>query len=206
MRSNCKLYFSGTLLAYTIVSVSVIILRFRPKSDTSNGQYMALSSKNLLDDTSDSEEELVYCSDKNPVLPTNDPPLPEKSPNPRSVLFCPWQYDQATPTSASVANALTLTSSFLSFLLAILLIHSESHTLLISFLLVLICFVTFWTRLLPMDEQNLAFKVPFVPFLPNLSIFINLYLMLKLSPATWVRFTVWMIIGLTIYVKNLVLH
>ena len=64
----------------------------------------------------------------------------------------------------------------------------------------IIIFCTFWTYLLPTDNQKLAFKVPCVPWLPNLSIFINLYLMLKLSTATWVRFSVWMTIGGAIYI------
>ncbi|CAG0896554.1 unnamed protein product, partial [Darwinula stevensoni] len=38
-------------------------------------------------------------------------------------------------------------------------------------------------------------QVPFIPLLPALSIFINTYLMLKLSVKTWERFGVWMAIG-----------
>ena len=38
-----------------------------------------------------------------------------------------------------------------------------------------------------------------VPFLPTASIFVNIYLMAKLSAATWVRFSVWLSIGALIY-------
>ena len=51
----------------------------------------------------------------------------------------------------------------------------------------------------PKTTQHMAFKVPLVPLLPALSILINLYLMLKLSSATWVRFGVWMLVGFAIY-------
>jgi hypothetical protein len=40
-----------------------------------------------------------------------------------------------------------------------------------------------------------ALQVPIVPFLPAISIFINIYLMLMLDYYTWVRFGVWMMIG-----------
>lgn len=39
------------------------------------------------------------------------------------------------------------------------------------------------------------FQVPLVPWIPALSAFINLYLMFNLSPATWIRFSVWMALG-----------
>ncbi len=43
-------------------------------------------------------------------------------------------------------------------------------------------------------------KVPLVPWVPVLSIFVNFYLMLKLSTMTWIRFGVWMIIGLLYHI------
>ena len=51
----------------------------------------------------------------------------------------------------------------------------------------------------PTTQQKLSFKVPLVPFLPTASIFVNIYLMAKLSAATWVRFSVWLTIGALIY-------
>ncbi|KAG9510984.1 Cationic amino acid transporter 2 [Fragariocoptes setiger] len=43
------------------------------------------------------------------------------------------------------------------------------------------------------------FRVPLVPLIPLLSIAINVFLMLNLSSATWIRFSVWMSVGLFIY-------
>lgn len=38
-------------------------------------------------------------------------------------------------------------------------------------------------------------QLPLVPLTPALSILLNIYLMLKLSYMTWLRFLVWLIIG-----------
>lgn len=44
-----------------------------------------------------------------------------------------------------------------------------------------------------------AFRTPLVPLVPILSVLASLYLMLNLPGATWVRFLVWMAIGLVVY-------
>lgn len=43
------------------------------------------------------------------------------------------------------------------------------------------------------------FKVPWVPYLPAASMVFCIYLMLNLPRATWIRFVIWMAIGLVIY-------
>ena len=44
-----------------------------------------------------------------------------------------------------------------------------------------------------------GFKAPFVPWLPALSIAACLWLMLNLTALTWVRFAVWMVLGVAVY-------
>ncbi len=44
-----------------------------------------------------------------------------------------------------------------------------------------------------------AFRTPGVPVIPVLSVLASFYLMLNLPAATWVRFGVWMLLGLVIY-------
>ncbi|KAF9424182.1 hypothetical protein HW555_000575, partial [Spodoptera exigua] len=43
----------------------------------------------------------------------------------------------------------------------------------------------------PVSDKKLAFSVPLVPWLPGISILINVYLMLNLDYMTWLRFAVW---------------
>lgn len=49
------------------------------------------------------------------------------------------------------------------------------------------------------NTRNLSFKVPLVPFVPALSIFCNIELMVHLSALTWIRFFIWMVLGMLMY-------
>lgn len=60
-------------------------------------------------------------------------------------------------------------------------------------ILMILCVVAIGRQ--PVERLHLSFKVPFVPFVPCCSIFINLLLMLQLDYFTWIRFIVWMTIG-----------
>ena len=47
----------------------------------------------------------------------------------------------------------------------------------------------------PRNNARFPFTVPCVPILPLASVLINIFLLLKLSYLTWIRFAVWLIIG-----------
>lgn len=49
------------------------------------------------------------------------------------------------------------------------------------------------------NTAKLAFKVPLVPYIPAASIFCNINLMVHLSALTWIRFFIWMVIGMLMY-------
>ncbi|XP_071944375.1 cationic amino acid transporter 2-like [Antedon mediterranea] len=50
------------------------------------------------------------------------------------------------------------------------------------------------------NEDITTFKTPFVPYFPALSVFFDILLLVKLQATTWLRFIVWVTIGLLIYV------
>lgn len=64
-------------------------------------------------------------------------------------------------------------------------------TILLASLLVSMLLV--WRQ--PQNKQQLYFKVPLLPWLPFLSMFFNIYLMVSLNKLTWLRFAIWMVVG-----------
>jgi basic amino acid/polyamine antiporter, APA family len=48
-------------------------------------------------------------------------------------------------------------------------------------------------------DMERGFRVPFVPVFPIIGILLCIYLMLKLPVDTWLRFVVWMALGLVVY-------
>ena len=73
-----------------------------------------------------------------------------------------------------------------------------------SFIIILAIFIVLVFSIIslamqPRSTKKLSFQVPWVPLIPILSMFVNFYLMFKLSTTTWIRFAIWMAIGLSIY-------
>jgi len=48
-------------------------------------------------------------------------------------------------------------------------------------------------------DMERGFRVPFVPVFPIIGVLLCIYLMIKLPIDTWLRFVVWLAIGLVIY-------
>ncbi|XP_074654439.1 high affinity cationic amino acid transporter 1-like [Tubulanus polymorphus] len=83
-------------------------------------------------------------------------------------------------------------------------LEAKHPGIIISIVVVIVLIVTLfafiWCQ--PQDKIGLArltFKVPLVPLVPIVAIFINIYLMVRLSSVTWIRFLVWMGLGMGIY-------
>jgi len=47
----------------------------------------------------------------------------------------------------------------------------------------------------PRNDAELHFRTPLIPWIPLASVLINIFLMVTLSTATWIRFGVWMAFG-----------
>ncbi|CAK6974173.1 cationic amino acid transporter 2 [Scomber scombrus] len=184
----------GTLLAYSLVAVCVLILRYQPdgalERRAGTGEKDYLSSEEGESDLTESESHLNMLKGGNSTLQTvMHPPV------------SPSEY------SSSVVNM------FICVLVLVVCVASYLTTYHISSIIGLevwilaslaLCLLLFSGCVYmiyrqPQTKKKVSFMVPFLPFLPILSIFVNIYLMVQLSGDTWVRFSVWMAVGFLIY-------
>lgn len=155
----------GTLIAYTIVAICVLVLRYQCdataealKIQTTVGQTVqqmfnmtAIKQPNHLSSTITKFAIVIFST--------------------ISVGFCFLvDYMQFKENNIIVTIALVV----------------------VSIVMLLLVFVI---ACQPVSGVKLTFKVPFVPWIPCLSVLINLYLMFQLDLQTWIRFSVWGAIG-----------
>uniref|UniRef100_A0A3Q0SNI7 Solute carrier family 7 member 14b n=1 Tax=Amphilophus citrinellus TaxID=61819 RepID=A0A3Q0SNI7_AMPCI len=183
LRDLIEMMSIGTLLAYTLVSVCVLLLRYQPDDQTDTHQF-------------DSEHQDMDClkhedAKDNQILTDND----ESS-----------SYHAARPTPATgrIVTRCTLLLFFVSFLLwSTIIFGVEQGTgvgavfsgLMATMMAGSLAKLLIMIIQQPESTRSLPYMAPCVPFVPAAAILVNSYLMLKLSPLTWARFTIWCLIG-----------
>ncbi|KYO32693.1 hypothetical protein Y1Q_0009310 [Alligator mississippiensis] len=182
----------GTLLAYSLVAVCVLILRYQENQlSVSKGMEMVdlhrqEEEKAIMDPDMITAELKEECSLRSLI-------------NPRCKI----------PTNLS-GRIVYISTSVIAVLITILcVVLAQTMDLLLSgnaiciavcivlIAIILVPTIIIWRQ--PESSARLTFKVPGLPLLPLFSIFINVYLMMQLSTGTWARFGVWMLIGFAIY-------
>uniref|UniRef100_A0A6Q2ZGT1 Cationic amino acid transporter C-terminal domain-containing protein n=1 Tax=Esox lucius TaxID=8010 RepID=A0A6Q2ZGT1_ESOLU len=190
----------GTLLAYSLVAICVLILRYQPGTLSSSSQTEKLVEMVGGESVALSREDSGDEYGPEPVAR----PLREKF-TPRLLLFPSGDL----PTNAS-GNIVYITTAVISVLItvlsAVLAVKlddlMEVHPGWVSVCVILALFCVLCVVVIkrqPQSKEALTFKVPLLPWLPLFSVFVNIYLMMQLNAATWCRFAVWMIIGFAIY-------
>ncbi|KAL7733047.1 hypothetical protein ACLKA6_002849 [Drosophila palustris] len=176
----------GTLLAYSVVAISITILRYMEYSESEQQTPQGISETSSLTSRSERFTWSSVCTQLFNV---------HRTPEPNAI-------------STRIVGVLTILFCLLSLGLAVLLMQGYSAirsgkawalTLLIL-LSLMIAVVLLLTCLQPREPRSRLFRVPFVPVVPAISIFINIYLMLQLDSWTWIRFGVWMIVGIPIFI------
>ncbi|XP_047646214.1 cationic amino acid transporter 3-like isoform X1 [Phacochoerus africanus] len=187
----------GALFVYFLVTFSVLVLRYQPDQSFSKKEKV--------------EEEI----EMEPIVEGNpSPSVPEAgTSNPLKSL---WDPVSTIPTLKSgqivygCAFLLVLLLTILSLLLALwpsqVFSGDPGFTAGAVLLLLLIAGITaiIWRQ--PQNPSPLPFRVPALPVLPVLSIFVNVYLMMQMYSVTWAQFGIWNIVGLATYFEYGIRH
>uniref|UniRef100_A0A8C6E368 Cationic amino acid transporter C-terminal domain-containing protein n=1 Tax=Moschus moschiferus TaxID=68415 RepID=A0A8C6E368_MOSMO len=175
----------GNLLVYSLVSFSVLVLRYQPEQTLSKKEETDIS--------------------KHEASPSE--PVPEARTS--RILKSLWFPPSTTPTLKSGQIVYGCTSLLVLLLTLLSLVLAQwprrvfsgdpGLTTVAVLLLLLITGVTaiIWRQ--PQDPAPESFKVPALPVLPLVSIFVNVYLMMLMTPRTWTQFGIWNAIGFLIY-------
>ena len=170
----------GTLLAYTMVAVCVLVLRYQPNTIgliKENSSETSLSSHLEKKDISEEDTPLLGVLSRDTLKPSR---------------------------KTALLALIAIVISCIGFAGVCALIIWAPHGLLQARWWAILMMILVGAPpigsivvllLLPQNKTPLPFMVPFVPLLPLLSVFMNLFLILKLSYLTWIRFAVWMVIG-----------
>ncbi|XP_078523831.1 solute carrier family 7 member 14 [Lissotriton helveticus] len=256
----------GTLLAYTLVSVCVLLLRYQPESDvdsfvkfvseenTKKGEgILADSEKEVCSPVSDGEdingpltntcgaknlpslgdnEMLIGKSDKSnyninhPNYGTVDMSSGIEADESENIyliklkkligpryytlrirLGLPGKMDRPTVATGGTVIKCVLLLFVIKFSFCSFLIFGSTYVeehrwwaiLLIIIMVFMILALVFVILQQPENPKKLPYMAPCVPFVPAFAMLVNVYLMLKLSTITWIRFAVWCFVGLLIY-------
>ncbi|XP_073843911.1 cationic amino acid transporter 2 isoform X2 [Musca autumnalis] len=196
----------GTLLAYSVVAISITILRYMDNSETfgnhetiaENGHANGNANHSHANGNghSVSEHSLLTSKGERATFKT--------------VLLQLFNCRRVNiPNELTTRIVGTLITLFCLLSMGIGLVFMQAYDALINnqlWVLVLLIVLLLLTLLVliaiclqPREAYVRVFRVPLVPLVPAISIFINIYLMLQLDTMTWIRFGVWMAIGLAIY-------
>uniref|UniRef100_A0A3Q0SJR0 Solute carrier family 7 member 14b n=1 Tax=Amphilophus citrinellus TaxID=61819 RepID=A0A3Q0SJR0_AMPCI len=236
LRDLIEMMSIGTLLAYTLVSVCVLLLRYQPDDQTDTHQF-------------DSEHQDMDClkhedAKDNQILTDNDESSSYHAGRTegegddsdfhaghasllkrllgghyytlRLRLGMPDASARPTPATGRIVTRCTLLLFFVSFLLwSTIIFGVEQGTgvgavfsgLMATMMAGSLAKLLIMIIQQPESTRSLPYMAPCVPFVPAAAILVNSYLMLKLSPLTWARFTIWCLIEVAkIYLKNKIIY
>ncbi|XP_077247731.1 cationic amino acid transporter 2, vacuolar-like [Tasmannia lanceolata] len=207
----------GTLLAFTIVAVSILILRYVPPDEVpmppspQESIDSVLLQYNTQENNADPKDLVAAYKDSNQrsqdsMLYPNDAQASAAYP----LIVKEFDQDKLKEQKRRRVAALNITFVCIGVLILTSGASAEffprfvrlSACLVGGLLLLCGLIVLFW---IDQDDGRHSFGhtggfiCPFVPLLPVSSILINVYLLINLSTATWIRVSVWLVIGVFVY-------
>ncbi|XP_033642571.1 cationic amino acid transporter 4-like [Asterias rubens] len=190
----------GTLVAFNMVAVCVMFLRYQKTSLTRHIlQHNTITSSQDGDADDEDDENTTRFLDNH----DNDQPVTGGALKPRFQFLTTMN---SYPPCMVPSVCIVTTTCLLVLLVAIGVIFMDKIKAGDWWVILLVIVLTVSTLLtfipITLHEQvNIGspFKTPLVPFIPVLSILINTMFIMQLSTATWIRFAIWIAIGTAIY-------
>lgn len=226
LRDLIEMMSIGTLLAYTLVSVCVLLLRYQPDQQTDTHQFHSDDQVDHLTDgepTKDDHDLTGGADDdgssyhgggtegeaEDSGFHTGHAPLLKRLLGGHYYtlkvrLGMPDSTARPSPATGRVVTRCTLSFFLMSFFMWSTIIFGVEQGsgvgaafsgLMAALMMGSLAKLLVLILQQPESKQKLPFMAPCVPFVPAAAILVNSYLMLKLSPLTWARFTVWCLIG-----------
>lgn len=202
----------GTLLAYTLVSASVLLLRYDTfPEDVSFSKTLITSRQSAVSGGASYPDQSNAAGGSSSGGVVQDVMNNVKglvNNSAVSKIVNPLYSSCATPFSANVVKVLCCIMSFWLVVFCVMLqFHATSifsaqstlKTVIFAIAILMIGSSLILIHKQPQSLRKLNFTVPFVPYLPAASMFFNVFLMVNLDFMTWIRFTVWMILGFATY-------
>ncbi|XP_009112865.1 cationic amino acid transporter 2, vacuolar [Brassica rapa] len=197
----------GTLLAFTMVAISVLILRYVPPDEQPlpSSLQERIDSVSFIPGESKSSHHVGTSSNstKQPLISENDASVMEKQ---EALGF--WVLSEEN--RRKVGGWSIMFTCIGAFLLS----YSASSINFPGFIRYPLCgiggslLLAGLIALSSIDQDDArhtfghsgGFICPLVPLLPIICILINMYLLVNLGSATWARVSVWLVIGVLVYV------
>ncbi|XVE62498.1 hypothetical protein DITRI_Ditri06bG0122600 [Diplodiscus trichospermus] len=205
----------GTLLAFTMVAISVLILRYVPPDEVPLPSSLQESIDSVT--LKYSKYTQVISGEKPEMSSSRDSSQPLLG-NKNVTIDCPVVEKQEAQVSCipSEENRRKIAgwTIMLTCIGAFILTFAASNLWLPSLLRFTLCGVggilllSGLVVLTCIDQDDArhnfghtgGFICPFVPLLPIACILINVYLLINLGAATWARVSIWLLIGVLVYV------
>uniref|UniRef100_A0AC11C354 Uncharacterized protein n=1 Tax=Ovis aries TaxID=9940 RepID=A0AC11C354_SHEEP len=178
-RDLADLVSIGTLLVYSLVALSGLVLRYQQDQNLSK-QEKKEEKMEMKPDIEGRPLESSLCDPIN-TIPTRK--------SGQIVYGCAFL----------LVLLLTILSLVLARWSSQVFSGDPVLTTVAVLLLLLITGVTVIIWRQPQSPTHLYFKVPALPVLPLVSIFLNIYLMVQMTSGAWAQFGIWMVIGFAIY-------
>ncbi|KAF9591264.1 hypothetical protein IFM89_003215 [Coptis chinensis] len=201
----------GTLLAFTVVAISILILRYVPPDEmplpsslqesidsvsSRRNNIQEINGENIKDLVGASKEsnQLSQGKGDTPFVPLLVKEVDQEKLNEERRRIAAWNI-----TSVCIGILLLTSSASAENLPSVLRfsVCGLGGVLLLCGLIALS-----W---IDQDDARHSFghtggfTCPFVPLLPVACILINVYLMINLGAGTWIRVSVWMVVGVLVY-------